>query len=389
MCAVILRLGLALSALTALAYAFGVLTADAVAATMHRTAPVLAFAAAITVVADVAARAGVFESAAHWVTRAARGSRRRLFALVIVVAVVCTAFLSLDTTAVLLTPVVVVMARRTGSAVLPFALATVWLANTASLTLPVSNLTNLLAVDALGDPSPATWLREVAPAGAATIAVTVVALAVVSRGTLAGRFAQPVLEPPGDVALWRACAAVLAVALPALLLPVEPWIPATAAAVVMSVAAWVRRDQGAPYRAWWRDVPWAVLVFAAGLFGAAAAVHAALAGVLAVPELGSGAGAILATAGAGLVGANAIDNLPAFLLLEPLGSTPALLTALLVGVNAGPLITPWASLATLLWHRQLVAAGVDVSWRRYVLYGAALAPAVVVAGAAVVIITAG
>ncbi len=45
----------------------------------------------------------------------------------------------------IVTPVVVVLAQSIGVTPLPFALATVWLANTASLALPVSNLTNLLA----------------------------------------------------------------------------------------------------------------------------------------------------------------------------------------------------------------------------------------------------
>ncbi len=62
-----------------------------------------------------------------------------------VLAVLSTAVLSLDTTAVLLTPVVIALARRTHTPPLPFALAVLALANTASLVLPVSNLTNLLA----------------------------------------------------------------------------------------------------------------------------------------------------------------------------------------------------------------------------------------------------
>jgi arsenical pump membrane protein len=44
--------------------------------------------------------------------------------------------LSLDTTAVLLTPVVLMLSRQLGIAPQPFALANVWLANTASLLLP-------------------------------------------------------------------------------------------------------------------------------------------------------------------------------------------------------------------------------------------------------------
>lgn len=73
-----------------------------------------------------------------------------LWTLVVVLAVVSTVFLSLDTTAVIVTPVVVVLAQSIGVSPLPFALATVWLANTASLALPVSNLTNLLAAPAMG-----------------------------------------------------------------------------------------------------------------------------------------------------------------------------------------------------------------------------------------------
>jgi Na+/H+ antiporter NhaD/arsenite permease-like protein len=57
-------------------------------------------------------------------------------------ATLSTLFLSLDTTAVLLTPVVVSVTRQ-GLSPLPFALMTVWLANTASVLLPISNLTNL------------------------------------------------------------------------------------------------------------------------------------------------------------------------------------------------------------------------------------------------------
>ena len=75
-----------------------------------------------------------------------------------------------------------------------------------------------------------------------------------------------------------------------------------------------------------------------------------------------------------MLGANAINNLPAYLALEPIAGTPERIAALLVGVNAGPLITPWGSLATLLWHSRLKAVGVEVSWRRFILLGLIAAP---------------
>jgi len=48
-------------------------------------------------------------------------------------------------------------------------------------------------------------------------------------------------------------------------------------------------------------------------------------------------------------------------------------------VNAGALITPWASLATLLWHSRLVAADVHFGWGRFMLLGLVVAPLTVAA----------
>jgi arsenical pump membrane protein len=85
--------------------------------------------------------------------------------------------------------------------------------------------------------------------------------------------------------------------------------------------------------------------------------------------------AIAATAG-GL--ANVLDNLPAYLALERVVPVHSGL-ALLVGVDTGPLVLPWASLATLLWADRCRAAGVPVSWpgfaARGLLLGALVVPA--------------
>jgi arsenical pump membrane protein len=66
-----------------------------------------------------------------------------------VAAAVTTAVLSLDTTVVLLTPVVFATAARLDVRARPHVYACTHLANSASL-LPVSNLTNLLAFAASG-----------------------------------------------------------------------------------------------------------------------------------------------------------------------------------------------------------------------------------------------
>jgi arsenical pump membrane protein len=116
---------------------------------LARGVPILGFLICITVVAEPADRLGVFSLLAHVAARADRGSVLGLWLLVVALATVATAVLSLDTTAVLLTPVVLVLAAHLGPDRRLFAYPTVWLAK-YRLALPaVSDLTNLLSLSTL------------------------------------------------------------------------------------------------------------------------------------------------------------------------------------------------------------------------------------------------
>lgn len=86
------------------------------------------------------------------VARRCGRSPKTLLGGVFAVAAVVTAALSLDATVVLLTPVVFATTARLGAQPRPHVFATAHLANSASLLLPVSNLTNLLAFTASGLP---------------------------------------------------------------------------------------------------------------------------------------------------------------------------------------------------------------------------------------------
>ncbi len=367
--------GAALLLLAAGAVVSGVLPPADVLGIAERVAPILAFVVAVTVVAELAAAAGVFDVAAGWLARASRGRTVVLWLLVVALAVVSTAFLSLDTTAVLLTPVVIAVARANGLPPLPFAFTTVWLANTASLVLPVSNLTNLLALDRLPAGGPGAFVALMGPSALIAIVVTVALLLVIHRHALRGRFDPAPLPRVADRAQLVAASVVVVVLMPALVSGLEPWIPATIAAVVLlALFAWRSPRVLSP-----RLIPWQLLVFAAGLFTAMAALESLGSAAVAAVVAGEPGGPLelWRMAGTALVTANAVDNLPAYLLLESSADSPERLAALLIGVNAGPLITPWASLATLLWHERLRAVGVEVPWRRFVLWGLVAAPLVV------------
>jgi len=364
-------LGAALLVVGLVALLAGVLTLDELGTLVERVAPVLGFVVALTIVSELAAEAGLFSWLAGFAARAARGRVVVLWAFVVALALGCTIFLSLDTTAVLLTPVVVLVARRVGLPPMPFALTTVWLANCGSMLLPVSNLTNLLALDALGSPSPASFAALVAPAAVVAAVVPVVAVGLRYRRELSGRFEAPAREEAGDRVLFVVAAVAVALLVPALVSGIEVWIPAAVAALVLVVVTAVRR----PSTLRLGLVPWGTIVFASGLFVVVEAAHSlGLADALAV-LVGSGDGLpdLLRLAAGSAAAANVANNLPAYLALEPVAGSPLRLVAVLVGVNVGCLVAPWASLATLLWHGRLTSMGVEVRWRGVVLGGLGVA----------------
>lgn len=82
----------------------GILPWPATVELIDRVLPILVFVVAITVVSELAAAAGLFTFVAERLTVWAGGRTWLLWLLVVALAVLSTVFLSLDTTAVLLTP---------------------------------------------------------------------------------------------------------------------------------------------------------------------------------------------------------------------------------------------------------------------------------------------
>src|SRR5580700_6910415 len=112
--------------------------------------PTIGFLAAVLVLANLCDHHGLFQAAGSWMAAGSRGRPVSLLALVFAAASLVTAVLSLDATVVLLTPVVFATVARLRLRAKPHVYACTHLANSASLLLPVSNLTNLLAFGASG-----------------------------------------------------------------------------------------------------------------------------------------------------------------------------------------------------------------------------------------------
>ncbi|WP_235030267.1 ArsB/NhaD family transporter [Nonomuraea solani] len=372
----LIRVGLLVLGLVFLAT--GLLPWDDAVTSFEEIGPLLIFLIAIIVVAELTKEAQVFDAIAARMAVFGRGNYTALFFLCTAFASFVTIFLNLDTTAVLLTPVMLALAPKARIAALPLAMTTIWLANTASLLLPVSNLTNLLGMNKIDLDAQEFAARMWAPQ-LVSIAMTMIFLWAFywRRGERRDlRYTPPVLEPIADRALFTAASAGCVLFIVLLLLEVHVAIAASAAAVIVAGAFLLRARE----RLTWSLVPWQLIIFVTGLFLVVPTLSRHGLSDLMTWMIGTdGDPYRTAAVGAGL--SNAINNLPAYQAVETVipATDQNRLLALLVGTNVGPVITPWASLATLLWFESCRRHDVKVPMRKFLLTGAGLAVAGLVA----------
>ena len=356
--------------------------------------PVVGFLAAVLVLAKLCDDEGLFRTCGAWLARTSKGRPQRLLAANFLLASAITAVLSLDATVVLLTPVVFATVARLGARPKPHVYATAHLSNTASLLLPVSNLTNLLAFTASGL-SFTRFAVLMGPAWAVAIAAEYLVFRrffaddLKSDGPQDGLKSDPTGDTPDSSAVEPIEMPVFALAtvgctlagfVVASALGVEPaWAAFAGALVLAGRALLLRRTTPlAVVRA--TSPPFLAFVLALGIV-VRAVVDNGLAGALGhlVPDSSSLA-ALLGIAALAAVLANLINNLPAVLVLLPLaavaGPGPAL--AVLLGVNIGPNLTYAGSLATLLWRRIVHQHEHDIDLGEFTRLGLITVPATLI-----------
>ncbi len=344
--------------------------------------PTVGFLAAMLLIADGCRREGLFDAMGAVMARGSRGSPQRLLAFVFVIAAAITAVLSLDATIVLLTPVVFATAARMRTSAKPHVYACAHLANSASLLLPVSNLTNLLAFHA----TRLSFLHF------AALMVLPTSAAVGVEWVVLRRFFAVDLKRPRRAAVRQAqpevprfAIAVLALTLAGFALSsvvgIEPVWFAAAGAGAINIPALARNTATPVALARAAEPGFLIFVLGLGVIVQAASVNGLDTAVRAVLPTGGSLPDLLAIAALSAILANLLNNLPATLMLVPVaaaaGTGPVLAT--LVGVNVGPNLTYVGSLATLLWRRVLRAEDSDIELGEFLRLGALTAPAGLVA----------
>lgn len=341
------------------------------------------FLAGMMLLAELARTEGLFDWVAALAVRGARGSPRRLFALVYVVGILVTAFLSNDATAVVLTPAVYSAARQARTEPLPYLLICAFIANAASFLLPIANPANLVLYGSRMPPLP-LWLERFALPSVAAIIATYFVLRLTQSAAMATEHATEVPMPPLTRGARLTACGIGLTAVALLSASTAGWQlgAPTFVAGTLATALALLPERRSPWHIV-KGVSWGVLALVAGLFVLVAGLGRT--GVLAALGAGlqslaqrTGYGAVLAAGGSVAAACNVMNNLPVALIAGSLGGggrMPAhLQDALLIGVDLGPNLSVTGSLATILWLIALRREKVRVSGLTFLKLGALVMP---------------
>jgi arsenical pump membrane protein len=336
-------------------------------------------------------KSGFFDWAAIRCARTAKGNAHSLYRNAFVLGAIVTAIFSLDTTAVMLTPVMLATVKRLNLPAAPYVVLCAFVANVGSLVLPISNLTNILFLDAFHMTFGAFAARMIAPQFVALL-TTYALLRWHFRRELLNRFDNESVPEPSSIVPNRAYFLVCVIVLVAVLigyflaslLGLEPYVIAFAGCgvlVIVGAATGRVRLRAAG------ELSWGLFPFVVGLFIAVQGLEnlgivGVLANWLAHMRPGS-AGKLFAAAGTTAFASNIMNNLPAALiarsvLLASHAHTGSALASL-VGADVGPMITPFGSLATMLVLALARSEGEEVRAGKFVMLGLWATPVIVFA----------
>ena len=369
----------AVAAVTAAAVlvVFGAVSIDRTRQALGDLAPTIGFLAALLLIGDGCRREGLFDALGTLMARRSKDSPRRLLALVFILAASVTAVISLDSTIVLLTPVVFATVTRLRMMPTPYVYACdhlrIGLVAAAGLEsyeparVPCERLDvrSFLAADGVADLG-----RDRDRVGR-------------SDAVLRGRASSPRerVAVSDEVKLPRFALAVVGVTLIGFLVSslirVDLLWIAAAGAAALTVPALVRQKTTLRGILQALQPGFLIFVFGLGIIVAAASDNGLTAAVRAVLPHGESFIFLLGIAAVSAVLANLVNNLPATLILAP-ALAPAghvAVLAALLGVNIGPNMTYVGSLATLLWRRILRAEGTEVNLGEFLRLGALTVPA--------------
>ncbi len=358
---------------------------------------ILLFFLGLMIISVIADQAGFFEWCTFKAVALSKGRGAVLLGSIFALGAVLTAFFSNDATALILTPIVFTLVTRLKVDPLPYVFACAFIANTASMLLPVSNPVNLLAVGrfdlTLGD-----YLKHLLLPSVALVLANYWLFRLLFRRSITSFSLedQPREAPPADVYFLAVCGGLGVIALGYILVSVYGLplsYPAVGGAVLLLLISL------ALGRLRWRKVvsglSWQIFVF---IFALAilvkgledAGVTGAIAGGLqSLSTHGQLAALVSVTLGTAF-GSNLMNNWSMMMISVSTlagGASGAdlhhsLVYGAVMGADIGPNIAVLGSLSSMLWLVLLRRRGLDIHPLQYLKLGLIVAPVLLLIGIA-------
>ncbi|HWI52390.1 MAG TPA: arsenic transporter [Symbiobacteriaceae bacterium] len=356
---------------------------------------------AIVVISVVLDQAGLFRWAALQMARRAGGDGRSIFLAVILLGAVVSTLFTNDATVLILTPIVYEMLAALGfdhRMMLPYMMACGFVADSMSIPLAVSNLTNMITARYFSLDFGRFALLMLIPT-VACLGATVLVLRWYFRREIPARYDLAVLQDPAaairDPFLFRVGLGVLGAMVIAFFInstlmrmPVS-FVIATGALVLLIASM---KNRVVKPLAVVRQAPWHVVIFALGMYlvvyGLGNAGLTGWSAALLDRLLAMGpAAAVIGTGVLVALFSSLMNNLPGVMLgclaLAAAGATGAvhdgMVLANVIGSDIGPKLTPIGSLATLIWLHSLQLRGMKITWQYYLKVGLIITPPVLLA----------